>query len=765
MRASPHAHPGFDTRGHPVLHTLLHYRIRHSLGRGANGETFLARDERLLRDVVLKFLVSGPRDRAAILHEARVLAQLAHPNIAGLFAVESSGNDTFLVLEFVDGETLEHVLSGGPLPQEAVLALATTLLSALAHAHARGVLHRDIKPDNILIAHDGTVKLTDFGVAHLQGLPASTTSSSSLYQSPEQAEQRPVDGRSDLYALALVLLECTTGTRVARASGVPLAREMVATLVARLPAPLAAAVASCLAADPEERPPSAQGILDSLSRPEPARGVRSRPRLAAAGAAMALTLATLAIAWRFEWWPDLAATDPMTLAVVTADASGTGTLPRALTDAYASAVGGHLSQVSGIRVVDVEPLPRREGEDVAAIAAAARRRGAGRVLLVDLRRRDRGVQSQLTLLETRSRRVLWADSRRLDDRELPRGVSATSRDIARAMGARLTQRYEWFLHVFNDTLMADDPVARAALDAARGGDIPHYVRTAQRFLEAHPTSIDAHVLMAYARLSDNWQSGPLDPAGRAAFIAAVDTLQAIDPRCPWDEALRALMMSRDGELDASISAFSSVLANPYLGPSGRAMVLGFRGQALRDRGEAAPALRDLREAATLDGTNSVTLVMLADALGTFGHEVEGLEVALRSVAVAPDRAHTHTATAQAHVRLAQWKEAEAAVREGHRLVPSMDTQSLLAFVLLKQQRLAEAAVTLHAAERQVETAWGRSTLARYHAARGDQDAAFRELSRAVSLGFADPEVERMTDFDVLRAQPRFAHMWPRARRT
>jgi len=748
-----------------VLQNVLHYRIRHALGRGANGEAFLARDERLLRDVVLKFLDAGPRDRAAILHEARVLAQLAHPGIAGLYAVESTGEDTFLVLEYVDGETLERVLSGGPLPTDALMPLATTLLSALAHAHARGVLHRDIKPDNILIAQDGTVKLTDFGVAHLQGLPVTSSSSGSLYQSPEQAAGGPMDGRSDLYSLALVLVECASGTRVARSPGVPLAREQVASLTAQLPSALSSALTACLAARREDRPESALMVLERLAQLETVPAARPVLRWAAAGAMTAIALAAMAIAWRFEWWPDLESTDRSALAVVAATSSRSGSMTRALSDAYASAVSGHLSKVSGIRLVDVPPMPRLVTQDLAAVAAAARRRGAGRVLLVDLSRRDRGVQSQLTLLDTRSRRVMWADARRLDDGALPRGVALTARDVARAMGAPLTQRYEWFLHVLTDTLMADDPFARAALTAARGGDIPLYVRSATNFLREHPTSIDAHVLMAYARLSANWQLGPLDPAGRAAFVAAVDTLQAIDPRSPWDEALRALMMSRDGELDAAISAFSSVLANPSLGPSGRAMVLGFRGQALRDRGEAVPSLRDLREAATLDGTNSVTLVIFADALGTFGHEAEGLEVALRSVALAPERAHTHTATAQAYIRLGRWREAEISVREAHRLVPSMDTQSILAVALLKQGREAEASIEMQGAERQVETAWGRSTLARFHAARGDQDAAFRELSRAVALGFADPEVERIRDLDALRRQPRFAALWSRARRT
>lgn len=741
---------------------LLHYRVRQILGRGRSGEALLAHDERLHRDVVLKRLVSGDRDRRLVEREARILAQLSHPNVAGVHAVETADDDTFLVLEFVDGHTLEQVLGTGPLPAPALVALAHTLCSALAHAHARGVLHGDLKPDNILIAHDGTVKLADFGVAHLQGGPTEAWESSSLYQSPEQSVGDPTDSRSDLYSLALVLAECATGSRVAAVPGVPPSPEALRSIGAQLPAALAAPVTRCLASRPEARPESAHSILEALEA-----AARPRPRRAAiqwAASVAALLLAAMAMALRFEWWPIRAPADPMTLVIVASSPPRSEGLTRVLTDAFANAVHSHLSQVSAIRLVELPPRTAASTQDLARDAVSARARGAGRLLIVDLERRGTRVRAQLTLVDTRSLRVVWADARDLDDGTLPRGVATAAQEVARALGAPVAHRYEWFLHAFSDSLMSDDPSARAALEEARGGDIDRTFRTARAFLTAHPNSVDAHVLMAYAQLSMNWALGPLDRPGRAAFESAIDSLRAIDPRSPWDEVMRALMLSRDGELDAAVSAFSSVLANPSLGPSGRAMTLGFRGQALRDRGEGQAALRDLREAVALDGTNTVTLVILADALGTFGHAREGLEVAQRSVAIAPSRAHTHTAAAQAHVRLGQWREAEICIREAHRLVPSMDTHALLALTLLKEGREEDAERERAGAEREIETVWGRSTLARYHAARGDQDAAFRELSRSVSLGFADPEVERITDFDTLRSQPRFATLWPRRRR-
>ncbi len=736
---------------------MLHYRIRQALGRGMSSETFLAHDERLHRDVVLKVLVSIDRDAASVEREARILAQLSHPNIAGVHAVECTEGETFLVLEYVDGETLERVLAGGPLPTEAVTGLAHALLSALAHAHARGVLHRDLKPDNILIAQDGTVKLTDFGVARLQGSPFVVGASSSLYQSPEQARGDATDGRSDLYSLALVLAESATGSRVARRPGIPLAPEQLEAIASRLPPSLGPIVTRCLAARIEDRPESAHALLGLLGALEAAD--RRRPMLRGTAAAAAFAVAMFAVAWRFDWWPVRPALDPMTVAVVCAQQD-----PSALSEAFASAVSAHLSERSTIRLVRT-PLGRQvHGKDLVTIAESARARRAGRVLLVNLQRRDDHVHSQLTLFESRSRRILWADARLLEDDLLPRAVAQAASELGRALGAPATFRYEWFLHGLGDSLLAEDRFALNALETARRGDIDPQFEAAGTFLTHHPRSIDAHVLMAYSRLSRNWALGPLDSPARAALLSALDALSEIDPRNPWDEALRALMMSRDGQLEVAVTIFSGVLANPALGTSGRAMVLAFRGQAQRDLGRGVDALRDLRQAMALDGTNTASLVMLADALGTFGEEREGLSVARRAAEIAPGNAQTHITVAHAHARLEQWSKAESEIRVAHRLAHSMDTQALTALTVLKQGRASEAARAARNAEREVETAWGRSILARYHAARGDQDAAFRELSRSVALGFADPEIERMADFDVLRRQPRFITMWPRAKR-
>jgi serine/threonine protein kinase len=169
--------------------------------------------------VALK-LVTAPHDESAVraADEARTLAQLSHP---ALVQVHDAGTDTsgrpWVVMEFVEGRTLADAIRSGPLPVARIGEIGSAVSAALAHVHARGLVHRDVKPANVLLGKDGSVKLTDFGIARLvdaakvtsTGLMVGTAS----YLAPEQVAGEPVGPPADVYALGLVLLECLTGNR------------------------------------------------------------------------------------------------------------------------------------------------------------------------------------------------------------------------------------------------------------------------------------------------------------------------------------------------------------------------------------------------------------------------------------------------------------------------------------------------------------------------------------------------------------------------
>jgi tetratricopeptide (TPR) repeat protein len=191
------------------------------------GDVYVAEDQRLRRRVALKVLppelAAEPRHLERFKREAWSIAALNHPNIVSIYSVEEAEGLHFLVLELVEGKTLADLLSASPMPLDRMLEIALPLTEALEAAHARGVIHRDLKPRNIMVSHEGRVKVLDFGIARLARTEdEDDTTETSLtrtggvigtvsYMSPEQIQERPIDHRSDLFSLGVVLYEMATG--------------------------------------------------------------------------------------------------------------------------------------------------------------------------------------------------------------------------------------------------------------------------------------------------------------------------------------------------------------------------------------------------------------------------------------------------------------------------------------------------------------------------------------------------------------------------
>jgi eukaryotic-like serine/threonine-protein kinase len=257
------------------------YELRGSLGAGAMGVVYRALDTRLQREVALKFLPESMELNAAaaarFLQEARAAAALSHPNITTLHAIEEDDARPYLVMEVVEGETLEARLAReGALPVAEAIAIAAQVAAGLAAAHARGIVHRDIKPANLMLAPDGLVKIMDFGIARLPGGPAITqvgsTLGSAAYMSPEQVRGTEVDGRSDVWGLGAVLYEMLCGClpfpgdnqHTVLHGVLNVDPEPVARLRPETPDWLAALVHRALSRDPAQRPHSAAALLAEL---------------------------------------------------------------------------------------------------------------------------------------------------------------------------------------------------------------------------------------------------------------------------------------------------------------------------------------------------------------------------------------------------------------------------------------------------------------------------------------------------------------------
>jgi eukaryotic-like serine/threonine-protein kinase len=201
--------------------TISHYRITDKLGAGGMGVVYKASDLKLERTVALKFLphdlTVSTRDKASLLREARAASALDHPNIGVIHEIaESEDHQVFIVMGYYEGETLAQKLSRGAIPVRESLDLAIQIARGLGAAHARNIVHRDVKPSNIVITKDGTAKIVDFGLARVVASISSTQSISSTgtlpYMSPEQILGEPIDQRADLWALGVLLLQMNSGT-------------------------------------------------------------------------------------------------------------------------------------------------------------------------------------------------------------------------------------------------------------------------------------------------------------------------------------------------------------------------------------------------------------------------------------------------------------------------------------------------------------------------------------------------------------------------
>ena len=268
------------------------YRVLDRLGEGGMGEVYKAKDEKLDRFVALKVLhttrAADPAFRERFQREARAVAALAHPHIVTVHAIEEHEGSPFLTMEFIEGRTLAGFIQTGGASLQQFLQIAIPLADAVAAAHARGITHRDLKPNNVMVTTDGRLKVLDFGLAKLTEAPGPAAGFTSLptehltahgqivgtvaYMSPEQAEGKPVDHRSDIFSLGIILYELATGrkpfngdTNVSLISSILRdAPTPVTELNPALPREIGRLIRRCLEKDPVQRLQNALDLKHEL---------------------------------------------------------------------------------------------------------------------------------------------------------------------------------------------------------------------------------------------------------------------------------------------------------------------------------------------------------------------------------------------------------------------------------------------------------------------------------------------------------------------
>ncbi|MGB5659786.1 MAG: protein kinase [Thermoanaerobaculia bacterium] len=309
--------------------TLSHFKITAKLGAGGMGEVYRAEDTKLKREVALKVLpaeLAGSQERLErFQREAETLAALDHPNIVTIHSVEQAEGVHFLTMQLVEGKPLSELIPENGLPIEQIFAIAKPLTEALAAAHEKGVIHRDLKPGNIMVTDDGRVKVLDFGLAktgqltgeeaHTQMATAPLTEEGRItgtlaYMSPEQLGGKDLGGGSDIFSLGVVLYEMATGKRpfggdtpISTITAILQETPSSATsLRDALPPPLDSVLARCLEKDPQQRFRNAEELGMALRGVEtdPADGGSRRPTVRFAIGALVLLIAILA---GITFWP------------------------------------------------------------------------------------------------------------------------------------------------------------------------------------------------------------------------------------------------------------------------------------------------------------------------------------------------------------------------------------------------------------------------------------------------------------------------------
>lgn len=402
-----------------IAKTVNGYRILGKLGSGGMGVVYKARDPRLDRVVALKFLppqVEADQDaRDQLLREARAASGLDHPNVGAIHAIEQTPEGiSFIVLGYYEGETLAERLVRGPLPRGEAIEIARQIGLGLAEAHSHGIVHRDIKPSNIIVTRQGVPKIVDFGLAraiqNADSTASTTLSGTFAYMSPEQALGKPLDQRTDLWSLGVVLVEMLTGRLPFEGRGAPAVLYAVAHAapahLSELPPGIEPLARRALAKDPAERYSSAEEFAAELARLEEP-GVRAvvappprRYRTAAAIALLGVALLAVPLVRQRVLAP--AGPREKHIAVLPFTVLGMAGNSEPLTDGLMETLTSRLSNLEGVtKSLWVVPASEVRSHRVTDANGALKTFGATLVVTGTLQRTGQNLRLLVNLVDTR----------------------------------------------------------------------------------------------------------------------------------------------------------------------------------------------------------------------------------------------------------------------------------------------------------------------------------------------------------------------------
>jgi TolB-like protein/Flp pilus assembly protein TadD len=726
---------------------LSHYRLLDMIGRGGMGVVWRAEDTILRRIVALKVLppeaaLDGER-RRMLIQEARLASSLNDPHIAQVFELGNDGGLDFIVMEYIEGTPLTRIMDGRPLPPAQVAKLGFQVARAISQAHHKKLLHRDLKPGNILVKDDGDAKVVDFGLARLfemrdtelasQLNPLSDTrplnrwafpdakneiAGTLPYMAPEQVRGGKLDPRSDVFSLGAVLYEMLTGRRPFQADRSQLVQEIVErnpppphSFVENVPMELERIVEKTLAKNPGDRYQTMDDLavdLKRLSRDlEAGRSLsyrdmlqdvgNRRTRWVRAGLVLGVVILFSLVIVRFMSRHDVRSQVlARTVLVFPMQVRGQADGAEYLGQAFAEAIAVNLVRSKQVNVLPVPGQMELQGGTEVGLKNVAKAQGAGRMVTGAFDRDEQGLHVTLNLLDSETRHILWASQTDVQQGELPRLAVTVAKDIAGLLGAPMTTEYEYFRYVTGSPVMANSPFLPEAIGMTRRHNVPEALEATRRLVAEFPNEPDAHVLRIVA-LQDALNNVP-DPANLQAFHAGIDALARVDPRHPLVDVLRAQQLSNDrGEHTDAISMLTQVLAREDLSPSFRAHAARTRGRILARTKNMTGAFQDLEEALRLDPANAFTYSYFGSSLTAAGRHEAAVERGRQAVALEPS-ASTYGFLALSLMAVGKLEEALAHAMTARRIdgqAHNLYVLRVLATILSRLDRHDESLAVYH----------------------------------------------------------------------
>lgn len=657
--------------------TLGRFELVRELGRGGFGVVYEAKDLEHGRLVAFKAVLPGRRvDEAfeSLQREAEALGRLAHPNIVELLDAGRGPEGPWLSMELLRGQTLSQRLALGPVPVGEAVRVATEVARGLAHAHAHGVVHRDLSPRNVYLCHDGQVKLLDLGLAHVFGRRR-VAGGTPNYVAPEQWRDAPEDERTDVFSLGVMLFRMLAGEFPSPAEGGTRDQPVPRVDVAGAPA-LGPLVARMLARDPVERPRDAGEVLRALEAfraeldrspttlsiaPKVRRPMAPRLRRLLGGALLAAALGAVAFAgWRIG---REALRPPPSIAVLPFDDLSPEKDPTNFAAGLSEEIQGALGAIEGLRVPGRTSSAALKGKG-APIAEIGRVLGVGAVLEGSVRRQGSRLKVVAEIVDVSDGIRLWS---RAFERELTDAF-----EVQEEIAAAVVQALDVKLVRKEGSMGRDRPppnpeayarylTAKEEVRQRREGWPGRAVVLLEGAVEIDPEYAPAWALLAWARsmeARDARAGGALkspeeEVARRRQAMTAAERAVAIDPSLAEAWAVRGALR---GDLDFDLRGARADLERARALRANDPLIRGRYAMLLLASGQEQDAIREARAATELDP--------LAPFWVTLG---------------------------VAHLAAGDLARAEAAIRRALEVVPDgVVIRPLLAWVLILRGQGAEA---------------------------------------------------------------------------